>query len=97
MSAKIRIGVKYYGGCNPTYERVETIKKVQFCLGNQFLFHRYRDEDTEASILVSGCQRACAGQELRQGKNISFSITGEGDDKALMDWLMALNEKGGFK
>jgi hypothetical protein len=94
---KKRIGIKYCGGCNPGYERVEMIEKVQFRLGDQFLFHRYRDEDIEALILVSGCPRACAGQDLNQGKHVSYSITGEGDYETLIKWLTDFIEKGDSK
>lgn len=94
---KKRIGVKYCGGCNPAYERVEMVEKVQFRLGDQLLYHRHGDEEIEALILVSGCQRACAGQDLNQDKNSTYSITGEGDYEALIDWLIALSKKGDSK
>jgi len=92
-----KIGIKYCGGCNPAYERVEMIEKVQFRLGDQFLFHRHGDEEVEALILVSGCPRACAGKELIQEKNSCYSVTGEGDYEALIKWLTASFEKGDSK
>jgi hypothetical protein len=94
---KKRIGIKYCGGCNPTYERVEIIKKVQFRTEDQFLFYRHGDEDIEALILVSGCQRACAGQGLGQDRNSSYSVTGEGDYETLIKWLTDFIEKGDSK
>jgi hypothetical protein len=93
---KKRIGIKYCGGCNPAYERVEMIEKVQFRLGDQFLFHRHVDEEIEALILVSGCPRACAGKELIQEKNC-YSVTGEGDYETLIKWLTDFIEKGDSK
>jgi len=97
MRVKKKVGIKYCGGCNPTYERVEMIEKITFRLGDQFLFHRHGDEEVEALILVSGCQRACAGKDLIQEKNSCFSVTGEGDDEALVKWLTASLEKGDSK
>jgi len=97
MGTKKRIGVKYCGGCNPAYERVEMVEKVQFRLGDQFFFHRYGDEEGEALILVSGCPRACAGQHLNQKENPCYSITGEGGYEALIDWLTAVSKKGDSK
>ena len=91
---KKRIGLKYCGGCNPTYERVEMIEKVQFRLGDQFLFYRHGDEEIEVLILVSGCQRACAGQGLNHGTDSSYSVTGEGDYETLIKWLTDFSEKG---
>ena len=97
MKIRKKIGIKYCGGCNPTYERVEVIEKVQFRLGDQFLCHHHGDEDIEALILVSGCPRACAGKELILEKNSCFSVTGEGDYDALIKWLTASFEKGDSK
>jgi hypothetical protein len=94
---KKKIGVKYCGGCNPGYERVEMIEKVQFRLGDQLLFHRHGDEDSDALILVSGCQRACAGQGLNQDRNSCCSVTGEGDYETLIKWLADFIEKGDSK
>ena len=70
------------------------IEKVQFRLGDQLLFHRHGDEDIETLILVSGCQRACAGQGLNQDRNSSYSVTGEGDYETLIKWLTDFIEKG---
>ena len=91
---KKKIGIKYCGWCNPSYERVEMIEKVRFRLGDQFLFHRHGDENVEALILVSGCPRACAGKELIQEKNSCYSVTGEGDYERLIKWLTDFAEKG---
>ncbi len=73
------------------------VEKVQFRLGDQLLFHRHGDEVIEALILVSGCQRSCAGQGLNEGRNSSYSVTGEGDYEALIKWLTDLIEKGDSK
>jgi hypothetical protein len=94
---KKKIGVKYCGGCNPTYERVEMIKKVQFRLGDRFFFHRIGDEEVEALVLVSGCQRACAGRGLNQEKKTCYSMTGESGVETLIDWLTAVGKKGDTK
>jgi hypothetical protein len=97
MAAKKRVGIKYCGGCNPTYERVEIIEKIQFRLGDQFFFCQVGDEQVEASVLVSGCPRACARQNLNQEQNSCYCITGEGDYEALIKWLTDLEEKGDVK
>ena len=97
MATRKRIGVKYCGGCNPTYERVEMIEKVQFRLGGHFFFRRQGDEEVEALVLVSGCPRACAAHDLNQQENTCYSITGEGGYEALIDWLTAVSKKGDSK
>jgi hypothetical protein len=97
MGTRKRIGIKYCGGCNPTYERVEIVDKIQFRFGDKFLFHRYSEQEGEALILVSGCHRTCAGQGLHQEQNSCYSLTGEGDFETLIEWLTTLEEKGDFK
>jgi len=89
-----KIGVKYCGGCNPTYERVEMIQRVQFRLGDQFLFQQQGEQGVDALIFINGCQRACAFQNFDQKETFNYSITGENDFEALVDWLIHLNKKG---
>ena len=97
MAAKKRIGIKYCGGCNPTYERVEMIEKVRFRFGNHFRFHAHDEEEIACLILVSGCQRACAGQDLNPRNVSTYSVTGECDLEILIEWLTTLEVKGDFK
>jgi len=91
---KKKIGIKYCGGCNPGYERVEMIHRVQFRFNDQFLFLRHDEPDIEVMLLVSGCPRACANKNSNHPKVPSRSIVGESDFKSLIDWLVALDEKG---
>ncbi len=90
-----KIGIKYCGGCNPTYERVEIIQGVRFQLRDHFLFTRYDEKDIDALIIVNGCPRACADQDLNH-EVFHYSITGESDFETLINWLRAFNEKEGF-
>jgi hypothetical protein len=38
---KAKIGIRYCGGCNPHYERVEMIQRVQALVGDRLLFIRH--------------------------------------------------------
>jgi hypothetical protein len=91
-----KIGVKYCGGCNPTYERVEIIQRVQFRFGDRVLFQHRDEPDLDGLVVINGCPRACGFQNLEQKENFSYSITGESDFEALVKWLIHLNEKGDF-
>ena len=97
MPVRKRIGVKYCGGCNPTYERVEMVEKIQFRFGDEFLFHRHREQEGDFLILVSGCPRACADQSSDQRIVPTYSATGKHDFETLIDWLTTLDEKGDSK
>lgn len=92
MSMK-RIGIKYCGGCNPSYERVEIVRRVQSQLNHHFLFLRHDQPDVDGMILMNGCQKACAAETLNQTLPC-YSVTGENDFKALMAWLKSLAAKG---
>jgi|GEM_PF-151335 len=89
-----RIGIKYCGGCNPTYERVEMILRVKARFNDQFLFLRYNEPDIDTVILVSGCRRACAGQDLNPKEIPHWSVMEENDLENLIKWLTSLREKG---
>jgi len=96
MRTKKRIGVKYCGGCNPGYERVEMIERVQFRFNDRFLFLRHDEPDIEVLVLMSGCHRACAGKDLNPAEIPYCSITGENEFDTLTNWLKSLDQKGDF-
>ena len=70
------------------------IRRIQFRLGNPFFFQRHDEPDLDALILVSGCPRACAGQDLNQKEVLCYLVTREDDFEMLLRWLTTLNEKG---
>jgi 4-hydroxybutyrate CoA-transferase len=88
-----RIGIKYCGGCNPSYERVEIVQRAKSQLNHQFHFVHHDQPDIDAVILICGCQRACAAQDLNRTMN-HYSVTGENDFESLMEWLKSLAAKG---
>ncbi len=93
---KAKIGIKYCGGCNPTYERVELIQEVEILAKKRFLFLGHDQQDLDGVIAVSGCLRVCAVRDLEPGKVPYYSIAGKNDLNRLMEWLFILeqNENG---
>ncbi len=96
MKTRRKIGIKYCGGCNPGYERVEMIERVQFRFNNRFLFLRHGDPDIDVLVLMSGCHRACASKDLNPAEIPNCSVTGENDFDNLINWLKSLDQKGDF-
>ena len=90
---KKKIGIKYCGGCNPTYERLEVIQAVQSRLGDRFLFVRPDQRDLDGMLLINGCVRSCAIENLAHRKTAYFSISGEEDLELLIDWLTAIGKQ----
>jgi hypothetical protein len=81
-----RIGIKYCGGCNPTYERVATLKTLEQTLGKRFLFVRHDDKDLDALLYINGCPKACADDAEGLGLP-QTSITSEKDFHRIIQWL----------
>jgi hypothetical protein len=91
----LRIGVKYCGGCNPSYERVEIVQRIQSRLNGRLLFVRYDEQNIDGMVFMSGCHRACAAQDLN--KDVPHcSVKGEDDAGTLLNWLKSLTGKGDF-
>lgn len=96
MEIRKKIGIKYCGGCNPTYERVEMVERVQFRMQDRFLFLSHDQQGPDGLILINGCPRSCASRNLNHIEAPHLSIAGESDFKSLIDWLEGLYEKGVF-
>ena len=91
--ARSRIGIRYCGGCNPRYERVEMIQQVQSRVGNRFLFIRHDQQGLDGLITVNGCPRACGAKGLNQRAVSHLSITEKGDLNRLMEWLFTFEQQ----
>ena len=89
-----KIGIKYCGGCNPLYERVEVVQRVQSLLKDRFIFFVDDVQDSDIMVLVSGCPRACADKNSGNFELPSRSILGENDFESLIRWLAAFDQKG---
>ena len=90
-----KIGIKYCGGCNPSYERVEVVQRVQSLFKDRFIFSVDDLQDSDRMVLVSGCPRACANKNSGNFEPLSHSILGEDDFESLIKWLTASDQEGG--
>jgi len=89
-----KIGIKYCGGCNPSYERVEVVQRAQSLLKDRFIFSVDDVQDSDIMVLVSGCPRACAERNSDSLEAYSHSILGENDFQSLINWLAAFDQEG---
>jgi len=87
-----KIGIKYCGGCNPSYERVEFIQRVRSLAGDRFVFLLHDQQGLDGLITINGCLRACANKDFDQRGIPYRSISAEGDVETLMDWLKGFDE-----
>lgn len=57
---RLKIGVKYCGGCKPYYDRVELTAKLKERLGEKVEFLPHDSPGLFMVIAVQGCPTACA-------------------------------------
>ena len=55
----VQIGVRYCGGCNPTYDRVNVVKKLQKFFPEFSFVNAESGKPYTAVLLVNGCTNAC--------------------------------------
>ena len=67
---KLVIGLKYCGGCNPTYDRVALVKKIEKHLQGKVEFVSPERKDVDLILAVQGCNTACADLSAFQGLRI---------------------------
>ena len=89
-----KIGIKYCGGCNPGYERVEMMERVQTLMEDQILFLKHDHHNLDGLVLVNGCPKACANENQSDPTVPSRSIIGENDMEDLINWLRSTDVKG---
>jgi hypothetical protein len=54
-----RIGLKYCGGCNPSYDRVEYVRAIQEAAGDRIAWVPLDEGGFSTLLLVSGCDKQC--------------------------------------
>lgn len=75
------VGLKYCGGCNPRYDRVETLRRISDELGGTVRFVSPDDPGVGSVLVVMGCETACADLSSLKDRRI-WIITGRGDADA---------------
>jgi len=63
-----RVALKFCGGCDPSYDRVEYWKSIRSAAGERIGWRRIDEGGFEAVFVINGCQRECALDTL---KNVS--------------------------
>lgn len=57
--SKTEIGVRYCGGCNPVYDRVAVVKRLQKLLPDLSFVNAEPGRPYAAVLIVNGCANAC--------------------------------------
>lgn len=64
MAMSKRVALKYCGGCDPGFDRVEYIQRVRAAAGEAITWVALDDEDIHTVLLVSGCDTACPERDV---------------------------------
>ena len=69
---RLKVAIKYCGGCNPDYDRVALVKHIEERLNGKVEFVSAEDENIDLVLAVEGCKTACADLSAFKGTNIRF-------------------------
>ncbi len=80
MSEKVRIGLKYCGGCNPRYDRVQAVGYLRERLQGTVELVSYEDPDIAGVLVVAGCPTACVDPEPFKERSVWVVTRRQGID-----------------
>lgn len=78
---KLRVGIKYCGGCNPEYDRVAIVDHIKQNLQDEIEIVRPESEDVDLILSVNGCSTACADLKHFEGLKIHTITSMEDSNK----------------
>jgi hypothetical protein len=79
----LRIGIKYCGGCDPQYDRLEAVERIKAGLGDKMEFVSYEDKPISGVLVVAGCPTACVDLEPFENYPV-FVLRSKEDCEALI-------------
>ncbi len=91
----MRVGIKYCGGCDPTYERVDYVRQLQRAAGDRIEWFRFDEEGLEGLLLVHGCDSECI--ETTPWIDISLPLISIRNDTKPPDEIVTIILKKGGK
>jgi hypothetical protein len=85
MGERMRVGLKYCGGCNPEYDRVALVQHIEESLQGRVKFVSPESEGIELLLAVEGCSTACADLSAFQGMEIQVITTIEAGKRFIQE------------
>jgi len=72
----VRVGLKYCGGCNPTFNRVAFVMDLTASLDIEVQWVSFEDEGILRLFIVNGCEIACVDPKQFKDKKVKiFSVS----------------------
>jgi hypothetical protein len=66
----MKVALKYCGGCDPAYERVEYFQRIKQAAGKSIQWVRPDEGGYSALLLICGCDKACPLEEMPRTDNL---------------------------
>ena len=85
----MRVAIKYCGGCDPTYDRVELVRRLKVVAGNSIEWVTLENLH-DVVLLVCGCLKACPEEELNSPPTLSLKHDGLSPERVVAQLI----EKG---
>ncbi len=76
-----KIALKFCGGCDPGFDRVEYFRRIRDSAGAAILWVSVEEGDFDTILLIQGCETACPEKDLPpQPARRLVSLTNDGLD-----------------
>ncbi len=86
-SKKMKVAIKYCGGCDPIYDRVEFVHRIKEEAGDSIEWVSLEKEGYDAILLVCGCLKACPESELKHFSPLSLKYNGLSPERVVAQLL----------
>lgn len=87
----MNIGIKYCGGCNSNFDRIEIVNKIKKLFKEEKF--EYAKEDTlyDIVLIINGCSRTCADHSALKG-DLKVFINSDSDFQEAVDLIKAYKQ-----
>ncbi|HKK95380.1 MAG TPA: hypothetical protein VJ916_03520 [Anaerovoracaceae bacterium] len=86
-----KVGIKYCGGCNPSYDRVKMLNQIKENFSFEFHYAKPRIK-YDVLIIINGCTSICADYQNLDYKD-KIIIKNEKDYEKAVELLNQINNK----
>lgn len=66
----MKIALKYCGGCDPDYDRVDYYQRIKTAVGDGVQWTRLDEGDHDLVLVICGCAKACVVDEIPDDKPV---------------------------
>jgi len=81
-----RIALKYCGGCDPGFDRVDFFRRLRAAAGARIEWATVEDQDCDTVLVIAGCERACPRESAELAAYRMITIT---DDRHELPEIVA--------